>query len=269
MGTPHLQGYLQANHDKYSRFQNKVRGYYCKQKGTSDEAITYCKKDGLVYEAGVCEKIDAPKKRQGTRNDLESVKKAIENGESYDDICETHFGEAAKYGRFIKERIQAKESATLALNSRALFEAASLKPWQANLLAKVKEEPNPRKIYWIWSEGGNVGKSWMASYLAAMEGATILTQGKKADLAYIYAQKPTKIVCFDLSRTLAPEDGCKHSPLDVLYSMAEDLKNGRIVSTKYESTTKFFTVPHVIFFANYEPDRTKWSEDRYRVRKID
>ena len=33
----------------------------------------------------------------------------------------------------------------------------------------------------------------MATYLGAMHGATILTAGKKVDMAYIYAQKPTPI----------------------------------------------------------------------------
>jgi hypothetical protein len=51
--------------------------------------------------------------------------------------------------------------------------------------------------------------------------------------------------------------------------LAEELKNGILVSGKYESKTVVFKVPHVIFFANFEPDMTKWSSDRYFVKNID
>ena len=84
----------------------------------------------------------------------------------------------------------------------------------------------------------------------------------------VYAQKPTKIVLFDLSRTTETSEDSRKHYLDGIYSLAEDLKNGRIVSTKYESKTVFFPPPHVIFFANFEPDYTKWSEDRYFVTKL-
>ena len=86
-------------------------------------------------------------------------------------------------------------------------------------------------------------------------------------MAYIYAQNPTKTVLFDLSRTTEVTEDSKHR-LDGIYSLAEDLKNGRVVSTKYDSKTIFFPIPHVIFFANFEPDFTKWSADRYNVIRL-
>ena len=30
----------------------------------------------------------------------------------------------------------------------------------------------------------------------------------------------------------------------------------------------YFPIPHVIFFANYPPDMTAWSEDRYDVQDL-
>ena len=107
----------------------------------------------------------------------------------------------------------------------------------------------------------------MTTYVGVVHGATVLTNGKKVDIAYIFAQKPTNIVLFDLSRTTEATEDNKHR-LDGIYSLAEDLKNGRIVSTKYDSKTIFFPVPHVIFFANFEPDYTEWSEDRYTVKHL-
>jgi len=131
----------------------------------------------------------------------------------------------------------------------------------------VEEEPHARQITWIWSSAGNTGKSTMATYLGALKEACVLETAKKQDLAYIFAQKPAKIVVFDLSRTLAPDDDGR-SKLDHLYALAESLKNGHLVSTKYQSASLYFARPHVVFFANFGPDMTKWSADRYVVREI-
>lgn len=38
-----------------------------------------------------------------------------------------------------------------------------------------------------------------------------------------------------------------------------------MVSTKYESTTFFFNKPIVLVFANFKPDRSKLSSDRWNV----
>jgi len=258
-GTPHLQGYIQCNQDKYKRLMRVIGTCHMeKQKGTSDEARDYCKKDGIWQEHGIYKFIDAPKKRQGERSDLLLVKKSIDEGMSYDDICEKHFAIVGKYSRFIKERVQARDSKTQETELQEKFVNSSLRPWQQKLLDITATEACPRKIHWIWEDQGNVGKSFMTTYLGVMKGSALLTAGKKADMAYIYAQKPSKIVCFDLART-------NEEYLDGVYSLAEDLKNGRVVSTKYESKTAFFKPPHVFVFANFLPNMKKWSADRYDI----
>lgn len=265
----HLQGYLQSNQKNKSRIYDKFGICIKPQKHTATAAANYCKKDGDFFEAGT---FDATvkgrfEKSQGKRSDLDSVKEAIERGESYDDICKTHFGEAAKFGRFIKERIQARDTQKELDSLRSEYENASLRPWQQAVVDIVEEDPNPRAIHWIWEARGNTGKSWMTKYLAAMHNACILTAGKKTDMAYIYSKNPSKVVVFDLSRTTEPAEGREHF-LDGTYSLAEDLKNGLITSTKYDSTTVLTRGCHVIFFANFPPDMTKWSADRYMVTEI-
>lgn len=47
----------------------------------------------------------------------------------------------------------------------------------------------------------------------------------------------------------------------------ESIKNGLICSCKYVSVTKSFVIPHVVF-ANYEPDQSKMSADRWDIRPI-
>lgn len=265
-GTPHLQGYLQCNHKNTKRLNDALP---CKKhvmaKGSYQQNYDYCTKGGDWVAFGDADQAHAGAGAgQGRRSDLAGVQEAINRGETYEEICETHFEAAAKYNRFIREQVNAKKSRTAHDSLRSDFENSSLYPWQQELVALAVDTPNPRKIHWIYEETGKVGKSWIANYLATMHNACVLDAGKKADLAYIYAQDPKPIVIIDLPRTLA--DGDK---MDHLYNLAEALKNCRLTVTKYESKTIFFPCPTVIFFANFRPDLTKWSADRYSIKYVE
>lgn len=266
-GTPHLQIYFQLAKQTMLTSIKRWGGPWARMhmegaRGTDEEASTYCKKERNFVEIGERKSMG----RKGARSDLNAVKEAIERGDTYDTICEEHFEVASRCNRFIKERVQARESGKQVSELLKQYENFVPRPWQQALLDVVKEEACPRKIHWYWEMQGNVGKSYMTSYLGSVLGATVLTGGKKVDMAYIYAQKPTDIVVFDLGRTTEQKDGERF--LDGMYSLAEDLKNGRVVSTKYESKTVFFKIPHVIIFANFSPDMTKWSQDRYFVKRL-
>lgn len=268
-GTRHLQIYFQlAKQTKLTTIKNWggpwARMHMEGARGTDEEASVYCKKDGNFIEIG--ERLSMG--RKGARNDLSELQKDIEKGLSYDELCETHFEAAAKYHKFIRERVQARDTCKELGSLRKEFESASLRPWQQVLVEIVKEDPNPRAIHWIWEDKGNVGKSWMTKYLAAMYKACVLTADRKSDMAYLYSKNPSKVVVFDLSRTAAPKEDQKWDRVDAAYSLAEDLKNGMVVSTKYDSTNILTRGCHVIFFANFEPDMTKWSRDRYFITKL-
>lgn len=265
-GTPHLQGYFQANQKNYDRFKKKFGNMHIEpQRGSFTQATDYCKKDGDFFEAGTPD-TTMQGKTKGQRTDLEAVKEAIERGESYDEICETHFSTAAHCSQFIKDRIQARTT-TKTLNAlREDLESASLRPWQRALLDILEEEAHPRRIWWIWENKGNTGKSWMATYLAVLHKAIVMTPAKKANMAYTLVGADTNIIIFDLARTNEPTDG--KNWLDGTYSLAEEIKNGRVFSPMYGGKTIFFPRCHVIFFANFPPDMTKWSEDRYMIKEL-
>ncbi len=53
------------------------------------------------------------------------------------------------------------------------------------------------------------------------------------------------------------------------YSGLPQSKNGVLFSPKYESGQKIFKPPHVFVFANYEPDQTKLSADRWNIVQLD
>jgi hypothetical protein len=77
----------------------------------------------------------------------------------------------------------------------------------------------------------------------------------------VHAYDKEPVVVFDLSRTMV--DHCDH-----IYNIIEKFKDVCLFSGKYESHTKIFDPPHVVIFANFKPDLTKLSEDRWKVFSI-
>ncbi len=53
-----------------------------------------------------------------------------------------------------------------------------------------------------------------------------------------------------------------------MYSLAEEVKNRRLISTKYDSETLVFSKKHVVIFANFRPDMKAWSADRYDIVEL-
>ena len=52
------------------------------------------------------------------------------------------------------------------------------------------------------------------------------------------------------------------------YDFLEEVKNGLVFSSKYESRMKILDKCHVVVLLNEDPDATKLSVDRYDVRVI-
>lgn len=129
------------------------------------------------------------------------------------------------------------------------------RPWQSRIIRLLEQPADDRTILWIYDAVGGMGKSRLARFLCAEKGAITL-EGRVADMAFMYTNEP--IVIFDISRSQAEFT-------DHLYSFAEKLKNGCVVSTKYESRSKHFDPPHVLFFSNSMPINGKWSADRLQL----
>lgn len=128
------------------------------------------------------------------------------------------------------------------------------RPWQQKLLDIVTGVPHDRHIHWITDYDGGCGKSRLAMHLELAHGAIILS-GQVRDMCLAYKNNMAPIVIFDISRAAIETS-------DHLYTMAENLKNGSIFNSKYESRGLRFKAPHVIFFSNVPPLEGKWSRDR-------
>lgn len=253
-GTPHLQGYIQ--------FKKRVRMNQAKEllsprvhlekaNGSAQQNRTYCTKEPRLegpWEYGVLT-------TQGKRNDIVRFKDAMkENIMPESDILENFPEILAKFPRFV--------ATTRRILTEAQIADTPLIPrpgWQTELRQYLDDRPHRRQVLWYFDSVGGSGKSYFSRYLRiGGRRAFVITGGKYADIYHAYDRQ--QCVIFDWPRS--QEDTFP-------YAVVETFKNGYFLSTKYESTPVFFDVPHVIVFANFYPDKSKLSADRWNIHIID
>ncbi len=136
--------------------------------------------------------------------------------------------------------------------------------WQKDIVELCLTEADDRSIHWFYEEVGNKGKTALIKYLCFHHNA-LLVGGKASDAKYLITKwKETKgfypkIVIFSFPRNL--EDY-------VSYSAMEEIKDGMFCSTKYECEMVLMNCPHVLCFANFYPDTSKLSEDRWEIKEL-
>lgn len=140
----------------------------------------------------------------------------------------------------------------------------NLYEWQLEIEKIVLGKRDKRKIYWYWDEEGNSGKSALVKYLCVKYNAMI-SAGRASDMKYGIIKYHEKhhdwpmIILIDIPRSYIGY---------INWTGIEEIKNGCFASTKYESDMVIMNSPHIICFANSEPDETKLSSDRWVIKKI-
>lgn len=134
--------------------------------------------------------------------------------------------------------------------------------WQSEILDIVSGSVDPRKIYWYWESTGGTGKSALCKHIC-MNHQALCVGGKGPDIKYAVVsyleERDLDIVIYDIPRNIGN---------NVSYSSIEEIKNGCLFSTKYESGMKIFNSPHIIVFANEPPEVSNLSADRWVVVDI-
>lgn len=134
-----------------------------------------------------------------------------------------------------------------------------LRQWQTKCLDKINIQ-NSREILWVYDRKGGKGKSVLTNYLIDNCNAFFCNSGGVKDISYAYNYE--QIVVFDLPRCNINNDDDKDwTP----YRIMEMFKDGRLFSPKYESHMKRFPFCKIVCFANYMPDESKLSEDRWDI----
>ena len=145
------------------------------------------------------------------------------------------------------------------------FKLAAPYPWQQKVIDIINGPVDDRKIYWFYCKKGGSGKTALAKHLCMNNGA-IFVSGKGADVkaAIAATEKKPKVVVFGIPRTAEKADGDQCISWDAL----ESVKDGMFFSGKYESGMVLMPPPHMIVFANFAPDTTKLSADRWVVENV-
>lgn len=268
----HIQFYYQCQSEVDFKRMKKFwtdKGYpdlhFDASLGDDETNYQYCTKDDsrhttnyIANEVGERRPLQG-KKGQGTREDLDSLKRDIEAGMEYRQLLDAHFGTIARHHNFTLDYIETIRAEKLQSEMAEQMESAVLRPWQQQFLRMVLAAPDTRKIHWIWEAVGNVGKSWMAKYLSVVHGALIMTAMKKADMSYLFSKHLPKILCIDLARTNG------EGSVDTVMEFVEHVKTGYICSGKYQSRAFHFAQPVVCIFSNSPPPLAAVSQDRWDI----
>lgn len=244
-GTPHLQGFIYFNNAVSIPGVGRLYPWHAEPiKQPPSTNVIYCGKDAERFERG-----DRPKDSE-TKSALEAqlwerAKTAAIEGR-FADIP------AQMYVRY-KRTWHELHTENLPIKKLCVIEEPY--PWQAELEERLTGEPDPRKVLWIYDPEGGKGKSEMYSRLVE-GGAFPMAMGRYPDMAYSVPLGGARTFVFNLAR---------QKQVSILYNFLEDLKDGSVHSTKYVPVYKRFSRPHVVVFANYEPDYQQMSSDRFEV----
>lgn len=263
-GTPHLQGYirllpkfLKAKDGIVSKWRSLIpslaRAHMESAHGTDLDSKTYCSKDGdVLIELGSSE-TQTPAQKLVDLTSMAAVK------ESNPDM-------------YIRNYFQLKKI-TLGnfLASTTPTPMTMLRWWQLEVMKLVYTQTR-RQILYVHDSVGNVGKSQLATHYDAILGdkVYIVQGGRSVDNAYALMQhicektEFPELVIFDYPRQVKPEF--------YAWSFIEQLKNGRLTSTKYESAClRLPNPPAILVFSNYGPPEGNdvFSADRWVTYDLD
>ena len=141
----------------------------------------------------------------------------------------------------------------------------TLKRWQQQLKDYVTAPPDDRTLLWITDKSGGNGKTKFAKYMAFHHDGIPLGYGNAGDiLNLVYKFQGKNLYMFNLTRTKP----AVFSSQDI-YSCLESIKDGMFINTKYDTGFVLMDSPHVVVFANQDPDQEHCTADRWSVHQLD
>jgi len=240
-GTPHLQGTIVFGDARTVRkVATLMPGCHVEVTRNLEASIKYSKKEKDFSEYG-----DAP--LQGRRSDLQAAIEEVQKGMSLKGMRQLHPEVMCRYGKFIEQIRQD--------NSKPGLPEIELKEWQTQLAEVLGTTPDDRIIHIIVDPVGGAGKTTFCRWLLnKFDGVELFGSGKGADIAYAVGEP--KIALFDFARS---QDEFRP------WGIVEQVKNGIVFSSKYNSGQKYFKSPHVVVFTNSPIEPGKLSQDRLNI----
>jgi hypothetical protein len=255
-GTPHLQGFMRVK-TRILRIKmiEMMPGFNFTfdVRGTVAENIAYCSKGGEFEQYG------SPGRGVGERLDLLSFKEAVISGHvtNEKDIIEHHSALYARCAGFCMKYLQY-------FGKKPVFaiDDHPLRQWQAELYEKLCGPINNREIIFLVDLVGNSGKSWFFRYYYRLhqDNSQIILPGQSRDLSLI-VNPEARVLMMDVARSTAQKEFLN-------YAFLENLKDGYIISPKYNSRMVQLSPMHLVIALNQMPDMDALSHDRYTIIRI-
>ena len=144
---------------------------------------------------------------------------------------------------------------------------STLRPWQQTLLA-ILDVPTEREIIWVVGEVGGEGKTWFQKYVEQYFGTRRVFRSSVANgPSLLHTISKRMLACVDIFLINIPKS---FSVSFVPYNVLEEIKDGRAISSKYDSKTMTFRTPNIlVVFSNKLPRKEYVSKDRWKILTID
>lgn len=144
------------------------------------------------------------------------------------------------------------------------IEEDKLYKWQKEALKIYKGVPDKRSIHWFWGDK-NIGKTEFCRFLNIKYNVPFCYGGKVSDIMNLAYNNMKGQKCFVFCLTKVKRN-------NISYDALEQLKDGMISNSKYETGCFCIERPHVFVFANFPPesdyDEQFMSSDKFVVKKV-
>ncbi len=260
-GTRHLQGYFEFfSALRFNAVKNLLpRAHICAAKGSSFDNYKYCSKDGKFQTMGEWETVIKNGNKSKQNNEIQMsdlIEQLATNGKS--DLKNS--GLYIRHKNSIDQRVSELREERIAEKRREQLLGSKLSSWQFDIMVRLSVQDD-RSILWICDYEGGKGKTFLSNVLQFCFGYVVLDGvSKTSDIAMIMRSKQYKGVCFDVTRS----DASHFS-----YPTLENVKNGRLVTGKYQGAICLLKQLPVIVFANFHPLEEKLSADRWDIVTLD
>lgn len=220
--------------------------------GSSMDNRRYCTKDDTrvlgPWEFGEIPSVGRPT----SKHTLDEAVAALEEAKYDLDVLAR--SQPVLFGKFHRQL----EAITARCQPKPVVDFSQPREWQSKVVDLIKTQADSRSVNWFVDLEGSQGKTYLSKHLIAEYDAFYCTGGRHLDVCHAYNNQ--NIIIFDFTRE--KED-------HICYSTIETLKNGLVFSSKYNSTTKVRPHnAHILIFANFEPDQSKLSQDRWRITRL-
>lgn len=176
--------------------------------------------------------------------------------------------EAYSCGERLSEALAIKTIFESRVNQRAVRrKVPSPWSWQADLLDKCAVfREDCRIVTWYYDPIGGCGKSTCIDLAESRFGPEFLfvsSSGRVTDMAEVVrthikrTSTDPRIIFVDLERSVRDRDS--------IYSVIENLANGRLTATKYSSESFKVETDHLVVFSNFLPRVERLSLDRWNI----